>query len=317
MSAMHLIDTIRAQGGTFISFESFTGGLIAPETDPQNPWRYKFTWNPRNVVVAGQSTAKFLQDGVFKYIPYQQLFQRTTPVTVPGYGAFEGYANRDSLHYIETYGLQGIRTMLRGTLRYPGYCSAWNILVQLGCCDDTYDLEDAARMTHVQFISAFLDLAPGEDPAQKIASRFHLTPSSPELQRIRWSGFFSDEPIGLPKATPAQVVEHILNKKWKLNPQDKDLVVMYHRFIYRVGAATYQSEVSLVTTGEDSVHTAMARTVGLPLAVATKLLLTGRIKLRGVQVPTVPDLYIPILGELGSLGIQFAERDGPVQEPTL
>jgi len=312
MSAMVAIDSIRNLGGTITSFESFTGGLIAPETDPQNPWRYKFTWNPRNVVVAGQSTAKFLQDGVFKYIPYQQLFQRTTPVTVPMCGAFEGYANRDSLHYIETYGLEGIRTMVRGTLRYPGYCSAWNILVQLGCCDDTYDLEDVGKMTHAQFISAFLDGAPGEDPEPKIASRFHLAPSSPELQRLRWSGFFSDEPIGLGRATPAQAVEHILNKKWKLNPQDKDLVVMYHRFIYKAGATTFQNEVSLVATGEDSVHTAMAKTVGLPLAVATKLLLTGQIKLRGVQIPIIPDLYDPILGELGSLGIQMTNRDGQV-----
>jgi saccharopine dehydrogenase (NADP+, L-glutamate forming) len=312
MSAMAAIDSIRNQGGTFVSFESFTGGLIAPETDPENPWRYKFTWNPRNVVTAGQSTAKFLQDGVFKYIPYQQLFQRTTSVTVPGYGAFEGYANRDSLQYVETYGLQGIRTMIRGTLRNAGYCSAWNILVQLGCCDDTYDLEDVGNMTHAQFISAFLDLAPGEDPAQKIAELFQLAPSSAELQRIHWSGFFSDEPIGLIKATPAEVVEHILNKKWKLNPQDKDLVVMVHRFIYKNGPHTNKHEVSLVVTGEDALHTAMAKTVGLPLAVATKLLLTGQIKLRGVQIPIVPDLYVPILEELASLGIQLAESNTPL-----
>jgi saccharopine dehydrogenase (NADP+, L-glutamate forming) len=313
MSAMAMIDSIRNVGGTFISFESFTGGLIAPETDPENPWRYKFTWNPRNVVTAGQSTAKFLQDGVFKYIPYQQLFQRTTPVTVTTYdgagfkdhGTFEGYANRDSLHYIETYGLHGIRTMLRGTLRYPGYCSTWNILVQLGCCDDTYDLENVDKMTHVQFISAFLDLAPGQDPAQKIAELFHLAPSSPELQRIRWSGFFSDEPLGLTKATPAQAVEHILNKKWKLNPQDKDLVVMVHRLIYKVGTVTHQNEVFLVVTGEDSLHTAMAKTVGLPLGVATKLLLNGQIRQRGVQIPIVPELYIPILAELANLGIRL------------
>ena len=307
MSAMQVIDRIRQEGGTLTSFESFTGGLIAPETEPANPWRYKFTWNPRNVVVAGQSTARFLQDGVYKYIPYQQLFQRTSQITVPGYGAFEGYANRDSLKYIDTYGLRGINTMLRGTLRYSGYCSAWNILVQLGCCDDTYDLEDVAAMTHAQFVSAFLDLRSGEDPAQKIAAQFRLSLTGPELQRLRWSGFFEHEPIGLHKATPAQVVEHILNKKWKLNPQDKDLVIMVHRFVYEAANATHQIEASLVATGDDSLHTAMAKTVGLPLAIATKLLLTGQIRQRGVQIPIIADLYNPILQELNNLGIHLKE----------
>src|SRR5690606_4864088 len=148
MSAMQLIDRVRSEGGKIRSFESFTGGLIAPETDPENPWRYKFTWSPRNVVMAGQGTAKFLEEGQVKYIPYQQLFKRIAHVTVPGYGAYEGYANRDSLKYIDTYALDGIETMLRGTLRNYGFCSAWDVLVQLGCCDDTYTMERGGSMTH-------------------------------------------------------------------------------------------------------------------------------------------------------------------------
>jgi saccharopine dehydrogenase-like NADP-dependent oxidoreductase len=307
MSAMQVIDRIRQQGGTLTTFESFTGGLIAPDTDPHNPWRYKFTWNPRNVVVAGQNTAKFLQNGVFKYIPYQQLFRRITPVTVPAYGSFEGYANRDSLQYVDTYGLQGIKTMLRGTLRYPGYCSAWNILVQLGCCDDTYELEQVGTMTHRQFINAFLPIQTGEDPAGKLAAHFNLDPAGPELQRLRWSGFFDEEAIGLTKATPAQIVEHILNKKWKLNPRDKDLVVMWHRFVYEAEGREHQIQASLVATGDDAVHTAMAKTVGLPLAIAAKLLLQNKISRRGVAIPTTPDFYDPILQELNTLGIRLTE----------
>ena len=143
MSAMQMIDKIKNGGGILTSFESFTGGLIAPDTDPENPWRYKFTWNPRNVVLAGQGTAKFLMEGQYKYIPYHQLFSRITPVTVLG-KQYEGYPNRDSLKYLTTYGLQEIKTMVRGTLRHAGYCSAWNILVQLGCCDDTYNMERVA-----------------------------------------------------------------------------------------------------------------------------------------------------------------------------
>jgi saccharopine dehydrogenase-like NADP-dependent oxidoreductase len=155
MSAMQVIDKIKQDGGKLTSFESFTGGLIAPETDPGNPWRYKFTWNSRNVVMAGQSTAKYIQEGEYKYIPYQQLFKRITPVNVPGYGEYEGYANRDSLKYIDTYKLTGIKTMLRGTLRNKGFCTAWDILVQLGCCDDTYLMEGVSAMTHRSFISSF------------------------------------------------------------------------------------------------------------------------------------------------------------------
>jgi saccharopine dehydrogenase-like NADP-dependent oxidoreductase len=152
MSAMQIIDRIRQEGGKLTSFESFTGGLIAPDTDVMNPWRYKFTWNPRNVVMAGQSTAKYLEQGKFKYIPYQQLFKRITSVSVPGYGEYEGYANRDSLKYIETYQLNDVHTMLRGTLRNKGYCGAWDVFVQLGCCDDTYEMENVGEMTHRSFI---------------------------------------------------------------------------------------------------------------------------------------------------------------------
>src|SRR5260221_6935824 len=211
MSAMQVIDKIKSKGGKLISFESFTGGLIAPETDPENLWRYKFTWNPRNVVLAGQGTAKFLQDGKFKYIPYQQLFSRTTPINVPGFGEYDGYANRDSLKYVEAYGLQECKTVLRGTLRNKGYCSAWNVLAQLGCCDDSYQMEDVSSMTHKDFVASFLNSDTNCEGA--ICRRFNISIDGEEMKRLRWSGFFSEEKIGLEKGTPAQVLEHILNKK--------------------------------------------------------------------------------------------------------
>ncbi|HTH55725.1 MAG TPA: saccharopine dehydrogenase C-terminal domain-containing protein, partial [Cyclobacteriaceae bacterium] len=201
MSAMQVIDKIKAQGGVMHSFESFTGGLIAPETDPDNPWRYKFTWNPRNVVLAGQGTAKYLHDGKYKYVPYQQLFQRFTPVSVPGQGEFEGYANRDSLKYVDVYGLQQCKTVLRGTLRNKGYCGAWNILAQLGCCDDTYALDGVAAMTHNDFILSFIDS--GIDAQEEICKRFGVSRDGEEMKRLTWSGLFSGEKIGLEKATPA------------------------------------------------------------------------------------------------------------------
>ncbi len=309
MSAMQVIDNIGANGGKLISFESFTGGLIAPETDPENPWRYKFTWNPRNVVMAGQSTAKFLQDGNFKFIPYQQLFQRTTSVTVPGLGEYEGYANRDSLKYIDTYQLKNIKTMLRGTLRNKGFCAAWNIFVQLGCCDDSYQMENVEVMTHRTFIESFLDGNHTKSTDQKLVERFNLTSYGHELKCLQWSEVFSDEPVGLKSGTPAQILEHILNKKWKLADDDKDQIVMWHRFIYQQNGTTKEIQSSLVATGTDSIFTAMAKTVGLPLGIAAKLVLQNKITARGVVIPTTSQFYLPILTELKQQGVVFSELE--------
>lgn len=309
MSAMQVIDKIRNSHGKLVSFESFTGGLIAPETDPENPWRYKFTWNPRNVVMAGQGTAKYISQGKFKYIPYQQLFARTTPVNVPGHGQLEGYANRDSLQYIETYGLHDIRTMLRGTLRYKGFCSAWNILVQLGCCDDSYKMDGVRTMTHRDFIESFLSDNAAGPVQEQIAKQFSLSSDSGEIRRLEWSGFFSDEPVGLENGTPAQVVEHILKKRWTLDAGDLDQIIMWHRFVYEHGGATKEIQASLVATGSDAINTAMAQTVGLPLAIASKLILNKRISSTGVVIPTTSEFYGPILAELRTLGIELSERE--------
>jgi len=308
MSVMQVLDKIRDVNGRIISIESFTGGLIAPETDSENPWRYKFTWNPRNVVVAGQSTAKYLHDGRYKYIPYQKLFDRTTNVMIDGVGMFEGYANRDSISYRETYHLPEVETILRGTLRYEGYCSAWNIFVQLGCCDDTYLMDDVQHMTHRDFIDAFLDDSPLQIK-EKIARYCNLDPNGPELGKLTWSGFFTDELVGLTMGTPAQILEHILNKKWKLSPADKDLIVMWHRFVYETGTVRREIQSSLVVTGQDSTHTGMAKTVGLPLGIATSLLLKGAITLRGVAIPVHRELYNPILLELRQHGVALKEKE--------
>jgi saccharopine dehydrogenase (NADP+, L-glutamate forming) len=308
MSAMQVMDRIRQMGGVIHSFESFTGGLIAPETDPNNPWRYKFTWNARNVVMAGQGTARYLQGGQYKYVPYQQLFRRTTAVEVPGDGRYEGYANRDSLKYMEAYGLQSVKTMLRGTLRHEGFCAAWNALVQLGCCDDTYPMEGVDRMTHRSFIDAFLPDTNGQSTEQKVADAMGWRLDAAEMQKLTWAGLFSEEAVGLDGGTPAQILEHILNKKWKLAAGDKDLIVMWHRFGYSLNGNEHEIQASLVVKGDDAVNTAMAKTVGLPLALAALGLARGHIKVRGVVMPVMPELYEPLLAELGKLGIALEER---------
>jgi len=308
MSAMQVMDRLRAEGATINSFESFTGGLIAPETDPENPWRYKFTWNPRNVVMAGQSTAKFLQEGEYKYIPYQQLFKRITPVQVPGYGEYEGYANRDSLGYRSLYGLDNIKTMLRGTLRNHGFCSAWDVFVQLGCTDDTYKMEGVPRMTHRSFLNSFLGHHTSQSLEEKIASQTGVAANGPEILRLRWSGMFDEVPVGISEGTPAQILEHILNKKWRLSTTDLDMIVMWHRFKYTLKGGEHEIQATLVAKGDDGVRTAMAKTVGLPLGIAAKLLMQGKITGRGVMVPLTREFYDPILAELKAMGIELQER---------
>ncbi|HYG02666.1 MAG TPA: saccharopine dehydrogenase C-terminal domain-containing protein, partial [Chryseosolibacter sp.] len=303
MTAMQVIDKIRSEDGKITGFESFTGGLIARDTDPENPWRYKFTWNPRNVVMAGQGTAKFLLNGKYKYIPYQQLFKRTTPVHVPGYGDYEGYANRDSLKYIDTYKLHGVRTMLRGTLRNRGYCSAWNVFVQLGCCDDSYQMDGVSAMTHADFINSFLPADDSIAVKTKLQQHPLMNLTGNELDLLEWSGMFADERVGLNAGTPAQILEHILNKKWKLSPNDKDQIVMWHRFAYEQDGKEKELQAWLVATGTDSIYTAMAKTVGLPLAIAAKLVMQEKIKARGVLVPISKEIYEPILSELAQFGI--------------
>ncbi len=309
MTAKKVIGHISNQGGKLLSFESFTGGLIAPETDPSNPWRYKFTWNPRNVVMAGQGTARFIQEGQYKFIPYQQLFKRVTPIHIPGYGDFEGYANRDSLKYIDAYALNGIQTMIRGTLRHEGFCPAWNVFVQLGCTDDTYVIEQAAEMSHRDFINAFLPYDKIKTVEEKLSSMLEIGLQSPEMQKLKWLGLFEEEKIGLDAGTPATLLEHILSKKWKLNAEDKDMVVMWHRFVFSLNGTEKEIQSSLVMLGDNALHTAMAKGVGLPMGIIAKRLMEGAIAQRGVCIPVEQAIYEPVLKDLGALGIRMREEE--------
>lgn len=305
LSAMEVIDQIRAEGGEMLNFESFTGGLLAPESEQGNPWKYKFTWNPRNVVLAGQGIVKFIQEGRYKYIPYHRLFRRTELIDIPGLGRFEGYANRDSLKYLDVYNLRGIPTIYRGTLRRPGFCQAWDVFVQLGCTDDSYVMEDTENMTHRQYINSFLKYEPEEPVELKLMHYLNLPQDSEIMERLEWLGMFEDKPLGLKNATPAQCLQHILEHRWVLNPDDRDMIVMYHQFIYRLKDQIIKKISYTSVKGDDTHHTAMAKTVGLPLAIATKLILNGQLKAKGVLIPTTPEIYRPVLHELEAMGITF------------
>ncbi|GHE61577.1 MULTISPECIES: saccharopine dehydrogenase family protein [Roseivirga] len=310
MSAMKVIDHIREEKGLELrAFESFTGGLLAPDPTDDNPWQYGFTWNPRNVVLAGQGTVKFIQEGRYKFIPYHKLFRRIEMIHIPGYGYFEGYANRDSLMYLDVYNLRGIKTLYRGTLRRPGFCKAWDVFVQLGATDDSYLMEGVEGMTHRQFINSFLSFNPKDSVELKLAHYLGLDLEGPEMHKLQWLGMFDEEPVGLMKGTPAQILEHILKKKWTIGPDKKDQIVMWHLFDYEEEGVTKRIRSAMVATGENARETAMSKTVGLPLAIAIRLFSEGKIESRGVQVPISKEFYAPILDELDSLGFQFIEEE--------
>lgn len=310
MSAMKVLDEIREQGGKVILFESFCGGLVAPESD-NNLWNYKFTWAPRNVVLAGQGgAAKFIQEGTYKYIPYNKLFRRTEFLEVEGYGRFEGYANRDSLKYRSVYGLDNALTVFRGTIRRVGYSKAWDMFVQLGMTDDTYVIDNSEHMSYREFINLFLPYHPTDSVEIKLRHQLKIDQDDVMWEKLVELDLFNDEKkIGLKNATPAQALEKILTDSWTLQPEDKDMIVMYHKFGYEINGERKQIDATMVCIGDDQTYTAMAKTVGLPVAMATLQILNGNIKTPGVQLPIKKEVYEPILKELEDYGVIFHEKE--------
>lgn len=312
MSAMQVLNDIRDQGGEIILFESFTGGLVAPESD-NNLWNYKFTWNPRNVVVAGQgSAAKFLQEGAYKYIPYNRLFRRTEFLDIDGFGRFEGYANRDSLKYQHIYGLDNIKTLYRGTMRRVGFSRAWNIFVQLGMTDDSYTIDDSENMSYRDFVNSFLAYSPTDSVELKFRHALKIDQDDIVWDKLEELDIFNSEKmVNLKKATPAQILQKILMDSWTLDADDKDMIVMYHKFGYVLDGEKHQIDSTMVAIGENQVYTAMAKTVGLPVAIATVAILNKKITTPGVQIPISREVYEPILKELETNGITFSEKKVP------
>lgn len=312
MSAMKVIDEIRDQGGNIILFESFCGGLVAPESDT-NLWNYKFTWNPRNVVLAGQGgAAKFIQEGNYKYIPYSKLFRRTEFLEVEGYGRFEAYANRDSLKYRSVYGLDDVLTCYRGTIRRVGYSRAWDILVQLGMTDDSYTIDNSEDMTYREFTNSFLPYHPTDTVEIKLRAIQKIDQDDIIWDKLVELNLFNpNKKIGLVKATPAQILEKILSEKWTLQPNDKDMIVMYHKIGYELNGMKKQIDATMVCLGDDQTYTAMAKTVGLPVAIATLKIINKEITTPGVQLPISREVYTPILKELEDFGVIFKEMEVP------
>ena len=307
MSAMKIIDKIKAKGGELLSFKSYCGGLLAPSCST-NIWQYKFTWNPRNVVTAGQGVTTYKDNGQYKYLPYQQVFAHPIETSMPKYGDFEVYPNRDSLSYRSLYDIKDIPSILRGTMRRPGFCRAWNVFVLLGCTDESYVMRDSDNLTYRAYIESFL---PYDERSveERFADCINIGVDDPIMEKFRWLYLFSDKKVGLKEGTPALMLQRILEGKWTLDPDDKDLLVMQHQFVYKQDGQEKKITSSMSYEGKDQEHTAMAYTVGLPMAIVAKLILQFKINLTGVQIPIDAQIYEPVLKELEELGVYFTEHE--------
>lgn len=300
MSAMQLIHGIQEAGGTITSFRSHCGGLVAPESD-NNPWHYKISWNPRNVVMAGKQGAVFLENGVEQQLSYDQLFTEAGQVNIPSLGTLAYYANRDSLSYIDLYQLNTANTFIRTTLRHPDFCKGWARIVALKLTDETISYQTDG-MTMVEFMQAHLKQHQLTVSIETLASDKNIQ------EQFAFLGLTENLLINQGLCTAAAILQWRMEQTWVLTPSDKDMIVMLHEIDYTLGDQQKQVNSSLVVKGEDHLRTAMAKTVGLPLGIAAVLILEGKLQERGLHIPIIPSIYEPVLAMLAEEGISFEEN---------
>lgn len=313
MSAMQKIHEIKANGGKILSFQSYTGGLVAPESDT-NLWHYKFSWNPRNVVLSGQGTAQYLENGKLKFIPYNRLFKEYRTLEIPGLGEYEAYANRDSLLYREVYGLDKIPNILRGTIRAKGFCEAWHALVKIGLTDASFPILESGNITYHEFMEAYVPAHGSGSVKERVARMINQEVDSDVMKKLEWLGLFRKKKIKLSNASPALILENLLLDKWKLGPGDKDMIVMQHQFDYEMKGEVRQLTSTLTMKGEDHINTAMSKLVGLPMGIFVRLVMEGKINSKGVNIPVMPEVYNPVLAELKEFGVNFIEKEKVISD---
>ncbi|MBN2491633.1 MAG: saccharopine dehydrogenase NADP-binding domain-containing protein [Planctomycetes bacterium] len=306
MSAMRVIDDVKRRGGTVVAFSSYCGGLPAPEANT-NPWGYKFSWSPRGVLLAGLNDGRYLSGGRVIDIPGKDLFAHYEVIDVPGAGEFEGYTNRNCLGYIDLYGLTGIPDMFRGTLRYPGWCNTMKAVVDLGLLDATPRSELRGK-TFRQMVELLVPDAAGEDDLRgAVAGFLGIEPDSEPMSRLQWLGLFGDDPLPDAPSVLDVLVARML-EKLAYASGERDMLVLYHRFQAQFADHRETISSTLVDFGIPGGDSSMSRTVSLPAAIATRLILTGEISAPGVLAPVTPDIYEPVLTELESMGIVCEER---------
>ena len=303
METMRIITKVKNKGGKLTSLYSFGGGLVAPESD-NNPWGYKITWNPMNVVTAGMASARYVKDGKLKIVPYNRLFRDTQFVEVPGFGKFEAYPNRDSIKYRRIYNIPRIPNVFRGSLRKKGFCSAWNALVQIGLTDNRYIVPDSHKLSYNDWLSFYLEKKNGESTKQTLAKFLHLPEEHEIIKKIEWLGLLSDEKIKLSDVSPAEILLDLLKKKWEFKDNDLDMVILQTEVEYEIENKIEKMISTLVIKGQKGFNTAMSATVGLPLGIGANMILNNKIKEKGVIIPIYPDIFEPAMYELSELGIK-------------
>ena len=308
MTAAKIINSVHKVAGRITAFRSYCGGLVAPESD-DNPWHYKFSWNPKNVVTAGMGGAKYLHNGKQVEIPYEKIFEQNKKIKIPGLNALAYYPNRDSLKYLDIYGVEAIRTFVRATLRYPSFSRGWDAIVKLGLTSQD-DSVDTNKLTYAGWLKAKTNCKAKADLQQHVAQTLGIEPNSKEMGMLEWLGLFSTENIPASGAiSSSDILLGLLTQKWKMGPKDKDMVVMHHEIEYEHKGKDITLRSSMVISGEGGDHTAMARTVGMPIAILASLVLTKKVKPPvGVVIPVMQSVYKPVLRELEYAGIGFTDE---------
>lgn len=306
MSAMNILDSIRRKGGDILSYKGYCGALMAPECD-DNPWRYKFSWNPQGVVNAGKDGASYLAEGREIRVPYDKLFSDYQAIEVPGLGKLAYYPNRDSLHYRELYQLDApLSDILRATLRYPEFCEGWQALISLGLTDSLRQT-DSDTLSYSNWTLQQVPAATDAAPEDRLAAFLNVARHARIVRQFKYLGLLGTERVGLGTASNAEVLRHVLENGLKMKPTDRDMVVMLHEMEFERKNIRTKLNAYMIVLGEDNLRTAIARTVGLPLGILSKLILTEKVKMSGLHIPVMQEVYHPVLKELEDYGIRFEE----------
>ena len=304
MSAMKIINRLKVDS-EILEFESYTGGLVK-DSGERNPWGYKFTWNPMNVILAGIDDARYIENSQIKSVLYKDIFKDYKVIKFP-HKQYEGYPNRDSTKYKKLYKLDNIKTLRRGTLRNKGFCDTWDLLISLGLTDNRKIISNNNQLTYFDFFSYNMSEESLDQINLKLESDFNIMKNSVVYKNLEWSGFFSDKKIKLKKGFYSEFLLEILNDKWQLNSNDIDVIIMSHSFIFKRDNILKKMESFLEVEGDDSLNTAMAKTVGMPIALLVDYIINNNFKSPGIHLPFEKNIYEFILKKMDSLGIRFEE----------
>jgi len=313
MTAMRIIDKVQSEGGKIKEFYSLCGALAAPE-QTDNPFKYKFSWSPKGVVMAGNNNAKYKKEGKIVEIPTENLFKNPLQINFPDVGKMEVYPNRDSIAYIDIYNLPNVETMFRGTFRYPNWCESLDAIKALGMV--TYKKQSFEGKTYKEVLAEQLNVSP-ENLKEKVAEKLNLKLNSPAMISIEWLGLFSDEKVHLKEGSSFDITSDLMLKKMMLPSGSRDMVIMLHSFLIETVAGKKEVIKSRLLDFSTEEDTSIARTVALPAAIAVKMILDGKIKDIGVHIPISKTIYDPVLDELEKMGIFMIEEWGLPESENL